>query len=525
MARKKKPPAREPDALFEGVETDELGIPVDGAEISEEDLEHAPVDSKAARIATEYRKAVSRKAAGDTGVKFNTPDPYKYNGMAKVHPEAKVIILQVDPPDDKIPETTVSHLGDYGMMRAWVRDNFWDSSKTTKYSWAIHSGAYPYATGHLVFQAQPGAYGSRGQEDHMSRYGQQPPPGMPYGVQQPYPGMPPAPSPQPYMQQPYMQQPYMQQPYMQPPPQQVFVQQPPPQQQQPQQQAAPPPPPPPAPMPQMQPPPGMDPVMAMMFQTLMQQLNASREENAQLRMYYQQQPQQFAQQPAPVAPPPPPPPPKSPLEQLREMSSVVSEVSDLTNNMRRKFAPEEIEPPEPTQPLQSDEGFPLKVKDFGAIRAVATEDGKVTMPFFANIDKYEGLLDGFLDKVTKMLDKVGEKRTASIREQVELMERAEGVANRTAAVRGHPQQQQALPPQTQQRPATPVHVGATMGAVAAPSARVQAPSSPQHPWDKFASAPKPAPIVHVMPVEEPPAPPQEPVKEVQVVETTAEVAD
>jgi hypothetical protein len=525
MARRKKNSSttREPDALFDGVEVDELGVPVDGAEISEEDLEHAPVDPKSARIATEYRKAVSRKAAGDTGVKFNTPDPYKYNGMAKVHPEAKVIILQVDPPDDKIPATTVSHLDDYDKMRAWVRANFWDPSKTVKYTWAIHSGAYPYAGGDLIFQAQPR------QEDPMNRYGQQPPPpGAPYGVQPQYPGMPPVPPQQPYMQQPYMQQPYMQQPYMQPPPQ-VFVQQPPQPPQQPQQAA--PPPPPPAPMPQMQPPPGMDPVMAMMFQTLMQQLNASREENAQLRMYYQQQPQQFVQQPAPAAPPPPPPPPKTPLEQLREMSNVVSEVSDLTNNMRRKFAPEELEPPDPVQPLQSDEGFPLKVKDFGAIRAVATEDGKVTMPFFANIDKYEGLLDGFFDKVTKMLDKVGEKRTASIREQVELMERAEGVANRTAAVRGHPQQQQSLPPQPQpQRPTTPAHMGATMGAVAAPSpARVQAPSSPQHPWDKFASspAPKPAQPVHAMPVEEPPppAPPQEPAKEVQVVEMPAEVAD
>jgi hypothetical protein len=511
MARKKKPPTREPDALFEGVETDELGVPVDGAEISEEDLEHAPVDPKSARIATEYRRAVSQKAAGKTGVKFNVDDPYKYNGMAKVHPEAKVIVLQVDPPDDKIPETTVSHLGDYGMLRAWVRDNFWDPGKTTKYTWAIHSGAYPYATGHLIFQAQPR------QEDPMSRYGQQPPPGAPYGVQQPYPGMPPVPPPQPYMQQPYMQQPYMQP---------VYVQQP---QQPPQpQQAAPPPPPAPMPqMPQMQVPTGMDPVMATMFQMMMQQLNASREENAQLRMYYQQQ--QPVMQPAPVvAPPPPPPPPKGPLEQLKEMSEVVISANDLANNMRRKFAPDDVlEPPDPIAPLQSDEGFPLKVKDFGSVRAVATEDGKVSYPLWANIDKAGGLIDGFFERVEKMLDKVGSKRTESLRDQVELMERAEGVANRTAAVRGHPQQQ-ALPPQPQ-RPATPVHMGATMGAAAAQPARAQAPSSPQHPWDKFASSPtpKPAPPVHVMPVEEPPppAPPQELVKEVQVVETTAEVAD
>jgi hypothetical protein len=520
MARKKKPPAREPDALFEGVETDELGVPVDGAEISEEDLEHAPVDSKSARIATEYRKAVSRKAAGDTGVKFNTPDPYKYNGMAKVHPEAKVIILQVDPPDDKIPETTVSHLGDYGMMRAWVRDNFWDSSKTTKYSWAIHSGAYPYATGHLVFQAQPR------QEDPMNRYGQQPPPGAPYGVQQPYPGMPPYPPPQqPYPGMPPYppQQPY---PYMQPQPMYV-QQQPQPVMQQPQQpqqqpqQAAPPPPPPPAPMPQMPMPTGMDPVMASMFQMFMQQLTAAREENAQLRMYYQQQP--VMQQAAQVAPLPPPPP-KGPLEQLREMSEVVSSVSDLTNNMRRKFAPEDaLEPPDPVPTLQSDEGFPLKVKDFGSVRAVATEDGKVSYPLWANVDKAGGLIDGFLERVEKMLDKVGAKRTESIREQVELMERAEGVANRTAAVRGHPQQPQQLP---QQRPATPVNMSAvSMGA--APSARP--PSPPQHPWDKFAqrtevavSPPAPQPVVVEMPS---PPPPQEPAKEVQVVEMPAEVAD
>jgi hypothetical protein len=262
-------------------------------------------------------------------------------------------------------------------------------------------------------------------------------------------------------------------------------------------------------LPPIQVPAGIDPTLATMLQELMRQNAELRFQLDQQRMYamYPQVQQPTAPQQAP-SPPAVPPAPKGPLDLLGEMSSMVRQVKNFHSEMTQQFS-DGPETPEPAAtPLQSDEGFPLKVKDFGAIRAVATADGEVSMPFFANIDKYEGMFDGLLEKATKFLDKVGDKRTAHIREQVELMERAEGVASRTATVRGQPQQQ-ALPPQ---HPTTP-------------TARVQAPTPVRHPWDKFtvqrpATAPKPDTSV-----EEPPAPLQEPVKEAQVVETQAEVAD
>jgi hypothetical protein len=556
MARSRKnrtsKPSTGPEHPFiEGTPLDEHGMPDDGAEVPIEDTDHVPVDSKSSRIAAEFKNAVSRKSKGEKGIEFNAPDPVKYNGIVLAQPQALVRFAQTTPKrDDNIDEQPVASLKNYELLRRYVRDNYWNGEEAV-YVWDVHSGKYPYASGTLHFR-----------EDEMRRHGYQQPPQMPPQQQQPYGapqqyGMQPPPygAPQTYgMPPPYGMQPYPQQPYPQQP--QVFVQQPGPQQpqaQQPQQQQ---PPPPPAPMPPVQVPAGTDPIVAMMLQMLMQQLSESRTEIAQMRAERWQAQQGYAPQymqgtptaPAATAVAAAPVTPKSPLEQLGEMSAMVKQVVNFGNDMAQQFAPDGSEAPDPkavTPPPLNDENFPLMVKDFGAARAVATKDGEVSFPFFANIDKWEGILDGVVGKVTKALDKIADKRTQSMREQVEIMERAEVVATRAGVGRAP----QALPnhqPQQNYQPATQHHQPQQQNyqpVSQAPPTPPPAKKPTEHPWNKFASelaadrvepAAKPPsseppaePVVAQRPtaVQPPAEPPNTPPAPVQVVETTAEVAD
>lgn len=478
MATKKKRSQKngESDDEFftEGTPLDELGMPLSNVEVPVEDARHLPLDTEASRVTAEYRNAVSKKGRGETGVQFNAPDRVKYDSMIDLHPEARVRIFQVDPEtDENFPERLLTQVPNYEALRAYIADNHWNGEGAT-YKWEVHSGRNPWAYGKISFR-----------ESEMKKYGP-PQQQSPYGQQQ----MPPPHGVTPY----FLGAP----PQVQP----VFVHQP--QQPQPQQPAPQPQVPAPAPQP-IQMPPGIDPTLGALLSTILAQLNDANARNAaltaQLQYYAQAAPQQ-QQQPIVVAPQAPPPPPKSPIEMLSEISGIIAKVNDFRNSVSRDEGPSEPEPPS----FNPDSPF----TDLGPIRAVRSPDGsfftpggQLNAPLLANIDKYEGLLNGAVDKIFKMFDKLGEKKTQQIREQVGLMKEAEEIANRANARSQYLQNQQQQPaprfsPAAAPQPEQPL-----------PS---PAPAPPPfvHPWERFGTPDKPV---------------EQPVADAQVVETSAEVAD
>jgi len=492
MARKRKRngSAEDEGPLFvEGTPVDAFGAPLNDAEISAEEAKHMPLDSEGSRYAAEYQKAVSRKSSGEKGVPFNAPDPVKYNAMFDIHPEARVRIYQLEPEvDHSFGEKHLSQIRTYELMRSHIVQDLWNGERAV-FRWEVHGGRYPFASGNIQLR-----------EDEMRRYGhgQQPP--APYGTA-PYPPQMPPPYGVPPMQG-----------YAPPP---VFIQQQ-PQQQQPQQQA---PPPMPAPPP-IQLPPGLDPTIGALLTTLITQLNDANARNAALTA------QQYYAQPAAapqvqMPPPPPPPPPKGPIEQLNEMSAMLTQVNSIRDSLVNTFGGGGDSEPETPPPPQSDPDFPTKVKDFGPVRMIANADGEVTAPLLMNLDKYEGLFDGLLGKVKKLFSDISEDRMRVMREQVHLMQQAEAISNRASqqkTLQGH----EAPQPQMQQQQPH-VHQTPNWQPPSVPVAPQPEQSPPEHPWEKF-SKPR------VAPQETPPPAPIDPpvdlpVLEAEVVESPAEVAD
>src|SRR6266542_2850019 len=378
--------AVDPARLFvEGTPVDSFGNPLTEAEISEEEAREMPLDAESSRLVAEHNRVMSLKTGGVARVNWNADYATRYMQITRFHPNAYVRIKQIKPEEHEgIPEHPVSALRDYGALVAYVRDNHWKGDKA-EYKWTIFDDQLPsWGTGTIKFAAQ------KNQEDDMRR-GQPPQGGWPpngYGYQGgPMPGYG-------YQGAPgYYHQP-----------------QPAPQYHQPQPMPAPQPQPPAMPM---QIPAGIDPTLATMLQELMRQNVEYRYQLDQMRLAASYPPQYYAP-PPPPEPPPPPPPPKSPLEQLTEMSSIVRGVHAFTHDIAQHVGggTPDAEPPPPP----GDPDFPAKFKDIGPLRLMAV-DGEVSAPTLYNIDKYKGMLDGFLDKVGEVFDKVGTNRTKSMREQ------------------------------------------------------------------------------------------------------------
>ena len=491
MSKPKKRPranGEEVPLFAEGTPLDEHGLPLSEAEIPEDEARNMPLDAEGSRQLQQYRQAASRKAAGERKVVYNGPDPAKYNLAASLHPEARVRIYQLEPePDHRWPEKYVAQLRDYEALRAHVTDNMWNGERAV-FKWEVHGGGgFAFASGSIPFR-----------EDEMRKYPQQPPNYSPNPYQMPPPyGVPPLAGYAPPMHAPPMQ--FVPQPQVQ--------QQAPPQAQ---------------PAPQMPPTPiqlpaGLDPVVGSLIQMLITQLNDS---NARLAAMSAQQyyapPAAPAQVVMPVAPPPAQ---KSPLDQLLEMSAMLGQMNKIHANIRHEFGGDDSGADAAPAPLQSDEGFPLKVKDFGAVRAVADKDDNVTYPLFANIDKAGSLLDNLFDKVKKLFHDVSEDRVKNMREQLSIMKEVEAISNRAQQQRAlgsgqAPSAAQSLQSQTPTQ--TP-----TQPSASAPPAPQANTAAPEHPWEKFGKPRSPETDAPPQAESAPTAP--EPTQ--QVVEAPAEVAD
>jgi len=499
MTRKKKPKNGTDDEhpLFaENTPLDDNGMPLDDVdvEVPEEDVQNMPLDSQSSRTAAEYRHAAQQKSRGRTRVRFNAPPPVKFELAVGLHPEARIRIWRVEPElDQSIPEKLVSQLRNYEELRAYIANEHWRGERA-EFNWEVHTGANTWAQGKINFAEQ--------KEHDMSRGPHQQPPQYPYQMSPPY-GVAPLPG------YPAPQVPAYFVPTQQPAAPQV---------QQPQ----------PAPQP-IQVPPGLDPGMAMLMTALMQQLNDANARNAALQqqvvsLQYNQQAQQAQQAQAPQAQPPPPL--KSPIEQLSELSAMAKTVHDFGRQMAQTFSPGDEGGSEPdAPPVLNDDNFPMKVKDFGSVRMVADEEGNVSAPLLANIDKYGGLLDSLIDKVKKAFNDISESRTAQIERQVGLLREAETIANRAdhqrALIHHQPQAQQAHPSQPVQPQATQAYAPPPMAqAPVPPVTENSSASEPMHPWQRFQPVAQQPPIIASPESEPEPEPPRP-----DIVETTAEVAD
>jgi hypothetical protein len=449
------------EAFIDGTPVDDNGNPLKDVLIPEDDARDLPLDAESARVAAQHKKVMGHKTAGASEVRWNAEPAIRYMQATRLHPNAYVRFKQVEPfENDNIQDRPVSLLSTYDALITYLRESHWRGDKAA-YKWTVYDDTQPqWAVGVVKFRSEQ-------EEDEMSRRGQNPygppPPQQqppPHGYPPPY-GAPPVPygyPPPHYVQQPAQYQPPP--PQYGPPPQQQP--QPPPQQQPPPQIVLPP------------IPPGLDPTVGALLHGLMQQLAEANRQNAELRSAYQYPPPYAyppPQQPQVQLPPPePPPPPKSAIEQLTEMSSLVNHVANFSKGLQRQFAPMDEQQ---ATAVPSDPDFPVKMKDLGPVRLIATPDGRVSAPALYNLDKYQGMADGFLDKVGNFLDKMQSKSTENMREKVQLMERAVAATERKNAFE-HQGSRPAFqpPPPSQQQPQQYV-----------------SPPPPQqqyvHPWDQF----------------------------------------
>jgi hypothetical protein len=418
---------------------DDHGNPVPGALISEEEAQSLPLDAESSRMMAQHKKTMSLKAGGMNGVPWSPDHAIRYGEAVTRHPAAYVRIKQLKPLEhDGIPSQPVSALPNYDALVAYLRERHWKGDNA-EYKWFVYDDSnFQWATGTIKFAARP-------QEDSMSRppgqggpWGPGPYPGQ-WGPQAPGAWQPPGYGPPPgYGGQQYAAYPM---PAQQVPPQPA----PPWQQQAPQQQPQQPAPAPPA---QIQMPAGVDPVLGALLTQLMQQLNDSRNECSQLRyqMHYGAQ-QQYAPPQAQGygtgAPVPhadaaqQPAQPKSAMDQLNEMATTFLGVHGLTTRLQHVFGGDVVEE-NPVAPPVDDPGFPVKIKDVGLSRmtAVPDSDGTWQIGEKFNYEKAFSYLPTAMDKLGEFIDKVSTKRneqeTATMEKKVELMERAQAVAERQA---------------------------------------------------------------------------------------------
>lgn len=400
--------------------------------------ESTPLDPESARVGAEHHETMTRKARGESGVRWNADGRIRYRECAMLHPNAKVVFKDTTNGFEGFPFTYVSQCKDYDELIAFLKKNCWKGERVT-FKWTICDDSQPqWATGNISFDAK---------EDSM---GQQQPPG--WGPPPGPPGYGPGYGPPQQQQLPgwYGNQywdgrawlPQAPQPYYPP-------QQPPP-------QAAPPPPPPQAPpqVPSMSLATGPDPQVAYLHEEI-RRLHAELERRNHMP---QQQPAQSGlavgwygdrywngvawvqQQPAqePATPVAQPEKPLSPIETAKSAVQMVLDLNKMSNELKSTLTgPQPEEPPETELPKNEDP-FPMQVQDFGTFRMAAIREGdgpaklvEGAMPFaMLNMDKVAagaksllGQIGDFMDMRIKQGTQANDQQAAARRRSVEDAER------------------------------------------------------------------------------------------------------
>lgn len=462
--------------------------------IDRKDAAGIPLDPESARVAAEHHETLTRKARGETGVRWNADGRIRYRECAMLHPNARVYFKDMTNNFDALPSTYVSACKDYDELIAFLKKNCWKGERVS-YKWTIGDDTQPqWATGTINFDAA--------KETEM------PPQGPPQGP----PGYWPPPPPPPTQQTPQWGVPaYIGSNYWDghnwhqnsspppPPP-------PPP--------AAPPPPPPPAPnvAPQAHPPPmsvmsGPDAHTSYLYDEI-RRLHAELDKRTHAppppppttqqaapgwygdRFWTgnawapPQQPQQ--QQQEPVAAVAQPERPLTPIEQAKTAVQTVLDLSRLSNNLKEELTGGSTKEEDDPAPDEKKPDFPMQVQDFGPFRMSAvSENGgppklvEGALPFaMLNADKGMAALKGLLNQFGEFMDtrvkqstQLNNAQTENQRRQVENAERlaaaqrtiaeaekmrAEAEALKSAAIRAQKELEQALPPAPIPPPPAPV---------------------------------------------------------------------
>jgi hypothetical protein len=505
MARRKKATpaavgtAKDVQDLFpQGAPVDENGAAIEDEEISTETAERVGLDAESSRSLKEFREGIVNKANRSPRTRWHSDMAARYAQAQRVFPHAKVRIKQEKPQeDDNIEPRPLALLKDYSDLIRYIRDNHWNGQEAATYRWTVFDDRAPtWCQGYVNFNANENARS----EDDMSRQPQYPPGYAPYGPPMPQYGQPPPhPMPPNYGAPPPGYGPQMPPGYM------------------PQHQVPPPPAP---PMPQPIPIvpsgiPQLDQVMMMLRDltqqnaTLMQQLAQRDHELHQLRVAQQHQqgypygygypgvPQPTAQNPAA-----PPEKPKTAFEQLSEVAATFRQVNQMHKSIRSEFATAEDNP---IGTVHNDEDFPLKVKDIGMARYLATPDGQITAPLAANADKILGAIDTVFDKVGSLISRAADKKTEAgnaeveaMREKVRLMGAATDIEARRLQIREYQRRFEG--------PAVPQEPPRVEPAQQPP----QPTQRPQVPWQGFVPPEEPVAVAVSEPKPEPPPKQPEP---------------
>lgn len=418
--------------------------PGEEIEIDRETAAHIPMDVESSRVAAQHHEVMTRKARGESGVKWNADDRIRYRECAQFHPNARVSFKDMTNGFNAIQSTYVAACKDYDELIAHLRKNVWKGDRVT-FKWTIEDDSQPqWATGLIKFDAK---------EENMGQ-GQQPPPG--YGP--PQWGAPPQ---QPQWGVPgYFNGQYWDGRSWGPP------------------QAAPPPPPPP-PTAQAAPPAGpVAPPAPSMSMSTSPDPNTAYLHDEIRRLY-----SELDRRSQMVAGPPPPPPmqaqqmtppgwygnppkwwdghtwhqsppaqepvaavaqpdrPLTPIESARSAVQTVLDLSRLSNELKSSLTDPKVEDPETEAPKTEDDLFPMMIKDFGPYRMSAIREGdgppklvEGMLPFaMLNLDKGAAAAKGFLQQVGEFMDMRLKQGTQANEQQQQAQRRAVENAERLAA--------------------------------------------------------------------------------------------
>lgn len=491
--------------------------PGEEIEIDRATASRIPLDPESSRVAAEHHETMSRKARGESGVKWNADPRIRYAECAMLHPNARVSFRDISNDFDNFPSTYVSAARDYDALISYIEKNLWKGNRVT-FKWTIGDDTQPqWATGLVKFDAK---------DPNMAQ--QQPPPG--YG---PNWGPPPPPAAGPQWGVPgYFNGQYWDgrqwAPYQAPPPP------PPPPPPAPPAAASPPAPVPAAPAPPPAPVPapvastmfgGVDPQYQYLFDEI-RRLHGEldRQRNQQLAVQpVQAQPQQAPpgwynglwwngsayttpppsqQQPqAQQAQPQPPPAPvapvaqPTPLESAKAAVQTVLDLSSLNQQLEQKFGGAKEEIPEEVSEPKVDKPFPMQVQDFGAFRMAAIDEGEGpsrivegALPFaMLNFDKGAAAVKGLVSQIGEFMDQRIKQSTQVNNQQETSRRRAVEDAERLAAA-----QAQIAEAQEKSAKAEALKVAALQAQRALEQAPVAAPPPPP-------PAPTPVPVVPVAP--------------------------
>jgi hypothetical protein len=459
----------------------QTGLPYSDVPIDSHVADRIGYDAESARLNQVVSHVQKRKAAGDTNIRFDAPDPVKYEMCVRENPAGYVRFQMIEPgTDDNIPHKSAVAIDTWPKLIDHLAKNHWKGGRAVYKWWVCDSTNYQKATGKVHFA----------EREEVEDVSNQPPnngypPGYGYGPMMPNPMQGPPPQQQGWPQQqpppwgygmPQQQMPMpmpqmMPMPYPMPMPMPMPMQAPQPQQAQQ----------PPAPQPQQQPqvpqmpqypPMGgmMDPNMvAMLMQLTRENASLIEEVRRSAQQPQQAQPQipshllpflpymmsmyqnpymsmmypgygQPAQQQQPPAPKPEEKPEEklSPIQLVNQSLDMAAQMATLGRKYAEKFAPPERDEPPP--PPQQEESLPHTIKELPHMRAVFDKttgqpvDG-VTMLMY-NGDKLadaakgmlkeaRGIVKDWSEERDKMITKRREAAQEQARAEEEALQRAE----------------------------------------------------------------------------------------------------